>query len=106
MEKYVKDGRVAVLVTKDYGAGWYTNHGEEELVFDKHIVEQVLKGEDIKEYLNMVYKTYNFKYVYYNWAHVPDLEVVWVPENTKFFITEYDGWESVWPINDIPWLEA
>lgn len=106
LEKYIKDDKVAVLITKDYGTGWFTNHYELDLIFDKYLVEQVLRGEDIRQYLNVFYKHVNDKYQYYNWSHVPDLEVVWVPVGTKFIITEYDGMESIWPEQHITWLEA
>lgn len=45
MEKVIRDGKVAVLYSKDFGAGWSTwNDGLEELVFHPKIVEMVLNG--------------------------------------------------------------
>ena len=41
MKKEVRDGKVAVLVSPSFGAGWYTWHGIEELIFHPKIVELV-----------------------------------------------------------------
>jgi hypothetical protein len=47
-EKYIKDGKVAVLYSSGFGAGWYTWNDESltGLVFDRDIVEAVLAEFD------------------------------------------------------------
>jgi len=42
MNKLVRDGKVAVLYSPDYGSGWYTwNPNNPELLFDPAIVQLV-----------------------------------------------------------------
>lgn len=53
MQKVIRNGKVAVLYSPDYGAGWYTWHNKEELVFHPVLVELVEadKQEEITEEL-------------------------------------------------------
>ena len=45
MEKVIKEGKVAVLVSPNYGAGWYSwNSGYKELLFHPKLVEMVEQG--------------------------------------------------------------
>jgi hypothetical protein len=44
MQKMLRDGQVAVLVSPGFGAGWYTWHSIEELVYDPSIVEWLEAG--------------------------------------------------------------
>lgn len=101
--KKIKDGRLCVLYSPGYGAGWYTWHGVEELVFDPVLVDMVLDDadpEDIIDYCKETYGTDN----YYGGAE--DLTVAFVDTGDKFRIEEYDGAESVMCMNDYQWFEA
>ena len=50
MEKVIRNGKVAVLVSNGYGAGWYTwNKAYPECLFDKKMVEAVLRGCTTKQ---------------------------------------------------------
>ena len=50
--RYYRDGKIAVLISPGYGAGWYSwNTEHRECIFDKDIVELVLKKMDILEEL-------------------------------------------------------
>lgn len=90
-EKMVQDGKVAVLYSPDYGAGWYSwNEQHPGLLFDKEIVEAVLGG-DYKQAINIAQQKY--KDAYTNGGY--SLQVKWVPEGTQFYIKEYDGSERV-----------
>lgn len=44
MEKLVRDGKVAILYSKGYGAGWYSWHGIKELIFHPKLIEMVELG--------------------------------------------------------------
>ena len=95
MDKIERDGKIAVLYSPGYGAGWYTWHDKPELVFDPAVVQMVEENrhEDIPAYVK---KTYPGEYLYTGGAE--DLRIKWIPKGTRFEITEYDGSE------DIRWL--
>ncbi len=88
-----KDGKVAVLYSPEYGAGWSSWNDEPEfygLIFDREIAEKVLAGDrdgaaDVAER----------KYPGVLVLGARDLEVEWLPIGTRFEISEYDGYETV-----------
>ena len=49
-EKYIQDGKVAILVSPGFGTGWSTWEGK-ELAYDKRVVEFWLKHKDDKEFM-------------------------------------------------------
>jgi hypothetical protein len=51
MDKVIRDGKVAVLYSPGYGAGWYSWHDNEELLYDPVIVDMV---ESKKHYTEIV----------------------------------------------------
>ena len=104
-DKVVRDGKVAVLVSPGFGAGWYTwNLQHPELLFLPRVVEMVLKGDshyDIESYVNSLYEEDD---VYTGGAG--DLKVVWLPQGSQFQVEEYDGSESLRLKDDDDWLTA
>jgi hypothetical protein len=101
MKKLIRDQKVAVLVSPGYGAGWYTWHGVEQLIYDPSIVEWVEQ-----EALDKVLTYMELKYPDVYCGGVENLEVRWVPKGAQFRIDEYDGAESlVLAINE-HWLTA
>lgn len=55
-ERFVKDGQVGVLLTKDYGAGWSTwtrnQQLAQEILFDVELVQKVLELEALTDELS------------------------------------------------------
>lgn len=101
MEKYIKDGKVAVVYSADYGAGWYTWNRIEELLYDPGLVQLVLDNVAppiIVEYCEARWDISIFS--------SPRLAVAWVPQGAKFRIEEYDGSETVMLESDYVWLSA
>lgn len=91
MEKLVENGKVAVLYSPGYGAGWYTwNRELPEIMFDPAIVKLVIE-ERFDELETFVTLKYDSIYT----GGLMDLEVVWVTEGRLFKIDEYDGNESI-----------
>jgi hypothetical protein len=45
MEKVIRDGKVGVLYSPGHGAGWYSWHDVEELIYDPSIVGWVEQGQ-------------------------------------------------------------
>jgi hypothetical protein len=104
MEKLVRDGKVAVLYSPGFGAGWYswnaTNYGD-ELVFDPVLATYVDEGK-IEEAQSYIAMRYPDAYA----GGVEDLEIRWVPIGTRFTIEEYDGNESVQILENVDWMTA
>ncbi|CAB4133556.1 hypothetical protein UFOVP257_278 [uncultured Caudovirales phage] len=90
MNRVIRDGLVAVLYSPGYGAGWYTAHYIEELLFDPSIVEWLENDEHdkIKHYVTLKYPD-----VYLGGLN--NLSIQWVKQGIAFKIDEYDGSESV-----------
>ena len=92
-KKLVRDGKVAVVHSYDFGAGWSTWCYDREqaagLVFDADIAEKVLAGDEdgAKDVARLKYPA--------AFVSGQTLRVAWVPEGEVFDVTEYDGAESV-----------
>lgn len=103
MDKVIRNGKVAILYSPGYGAGWFSWNTEyKELLFHPKLVEMVENGkrdeltdEWIKENLGID--------IYAGGSR--DLEIGWLPEGTGFRIDEYDGSESITTANDL-WITA
>ena len=102
MEKLIKDGKVAVLVSPGFGAGWSTWNSEnrEALAFDKDIAQAVLDGN-----MALAAKIGEDRYEAYS-GGVEDLVVEWVPQGAAFEIEEYDGSETLHVIGERRYMVA
>jgi hypothetical protein len=112
MEKYIMDGKVAVLYSSGFGAGWSTwNSGRDwngqdlgqVLLYAPAIVEMVLtdtKQEDIRYYCEKLYGAIGY------FGGAADLRVEWMKPGTQFMVREYDGSESIQYKEDTNWLVA
>ena len=93
MEKVKRDGKVAVLYSPGFGAGWFSwNTDHQELLFHPKLVELVelnqrhlITDELVRELLGAEIYT----------GGSDTLRIVWLDEGTAFNIDEYDGSESV-----------
>lgn len=102
IRKLSEDGKVAVLYSPGFGAGWYTWNTEyPQLIFDPAIVRYVERGEKekLKEYMALKYPD---AYL----GGINDLTVAWIPEGTAFRIGEYDGSENLEIMNEASWMIA
>lgn len=104
MEKYERDGSIAVLISRGFGAGWSTWNTDfaNQLAMDKRVVEYVLSDQnrersedEVQEFLESI----GFPHVYC--GGYEDIEIVMVKKGTYFEISEYDGSESLNIINDM-----
>jgi hypothetical protein len=104
MEKVIRDGKVAVLYSPGFGAGWYTwNYSFPECIFDPEIVEMVekeIQGYDIASFAEDKYGSDFYA------GGAGDLRIMWLPEGTMFIINEYDGSESIRVKEEIGWTIA
>lgn len=101
LEKVVRDGKVAVIFSPGYGAGWYSWHLREDLLFEPAIVHWIEQGdfEKIQAHLHLKYPDVYF-------GDIEDLSIKWLDQGTEFIIDEYDGHESVCVKNEVEWLSA
>ena len=100
MDKVVRDGKVAVLVTGDYGCGWYSAHYEPALLFSPEVVRWVEAGKPDSEALaleTMLSEEFSQAYLY----GMKNLEVLWLPVGKRFLIQEYDGLETLLTMEEL-----
>ena len=95
MEKVVRDGKVAVLLSRGYGAGWGSwNYGVDDVImFHPKIVQMVEDGREMDITEEWLKSELGLKEVFTGGRD--GLYIKWVPEGTKFRIDEYDGAESI-----------
>ena len=103
MDKVIVDGKVAVLYSPGFGAGWYSwNKHLPEIVFDSAIVKMVLEErfDELETFMTLKYPD-----VYL--GGMRELEVAWIKEGRLFRITEYDGNEDIeYKDDDEMWMLA
>lgn len=103
VEKHIVDGKVAVLISPGFGAGWSTWSADKDdnfLVFDKGLValaEQHASEDLVEAYLREK-RGEDYHMYMGGWEKV---KVEWVPIGTKFLVHEYDGSESLWFVEDL-----
>lgn len=114
MKKFIKDNRVAVIVSGEYGGGFWTNGGNlyPESIFDPVLVALVLEKNYVEIY-NYIKQTYPSIGIDHYWSKSTDgvsfinyLTVEWVDEGTEFIILEYDGREHVEVKQHFEWMKA
>jgi hypothetical protein len=103
MEKVIKDGKVAVLISTGWGAGWSTwNTESPEMLFDPTLVQMVEDDADMSELVAYAEKQWPNAYH----GGLDELAVRWIDQGTEFRVTEYDGAESIEIKQDINWIVA
>jgi hypothetical protein len=101
MEKVIRDGKVAVLVSHGWGAGFYSWGAPLQAIFDPTLIDLIEK-KHIQEAIDYVEKIYPDVFT----GGIEDLGIEWVPEGAKFIINEYDGSESIQLMDNTDWLTA
>lgn len=88
-EMVVRDGKVAVLVSPGFGAGWSTwADGSEAALYDPAVVAWIEAGKpDID--IEAAFGHHGYL------GGLRDVVIEWVPIGTRFMIDEYDGAESL-----------
>ena len=102
MNKLIRDGKVAVLYSPGYGAGWWSwNTEHTDMMFDPGMAGLVEKG-DLEQM--RVYAELKWPDAYL--GGLENLDIEWLPEGTRFIIDETDGFESVMVRDEIHWRIA
>lgn len=111
VNKVIRDGKVAVLVSPGFGAGWSTwaysgddNYREcmDFMLFDPTLVTMVERGDSAQAI--EAYVTAKYPNTYCGGAG--DLIIEWLPVGTAFRIHEYDGSETVEIRDNMNWSIA
>jgi hypothetical protein len=99
MTRFVKDGKVAVVVASDYSCRWFTNHGVEELLFDPNIVSLVLEIEEAEDKLSIAHDIETYCDSAYGersyYGDSMNLEVQFVPMGSEISVKNINGWEEI-----------
>ena len=99
MEKVIRDGKVAVLISQGWGAGWYSwNTDHKELLFHPKLVEMVEQNR--KNEINDQWILENLGIEMYAGGS-DGLEIHWLPIGTIFDIEEHDGFETIRTMYDL-----
>ena len=101
MEKVIKEGKVGVLISPSFGAGFYTWGYPTKAIFDPTLIELV-ENEKWQEAIDYCESKWEDVYS----GGVQDLRVAWIEEGTRFIVEEYDGAESLRFEEDIDWITA
>lgn len=102
INKLVDNGKVAVLYSPGFGAGWSTwNREVPDLMFDPAIVKFVENDQWAELH---TYVTLKYPGIYT--GGMKELAVAWIPQGTLFRIGEYDGAESIEIQEDTKWIMA
>lgn len=111
IEKYINsEGKVAVLFSSGYGAGWssWNEEHKEQLLFDPEIVKIVLGNSEAYDGSKLIRdhcdKKYGIGSIYT--GGVDTLEIYWATPGELFQIDEFDGYESVSSRDLENWIEA
>ncbi len=101
-DRYVKDGKVAILYSPRYGAGWSTWSDDPRMVFCPRLAEAVDKEASLEELEKIAAEEFPNEYH----GGLKELCIEWVAPGTRFEISEYDGAESVRIFDDVYYLIA
>lgn len=111
MEFYEKDGKIAILISPGFGAGWSTWDGDPSIAYDKRVVEFWLSHKDDWQFMHDVSSIpfrdnpaiEEIKQFFHSigYDHCPymggfdDIVIKWVEPDTLWRINEYDGSEDL-----------
>ena len=103
-EKHIVDGKVAVLYSPGFGAGWSTwayGDSEQAMAMDRDLVLAFLDG-GVDALVKITAQKYPDNYT----GGADDVVVAWLPEGTRFEIRKYDGSETLHTLDNVPWWVA
>lgn len=99
LKPVIRDGKIAIVLAKGYGAQWYTFHKVPELVIDSAIVNTVDSKEYEEEKASYAASIEAYCDLMYGerpvWGDTMELCVKWVREDTCYNIQIIDGIEEV-----------
>lgn len=103
MDKVVRDGKVAVLVSHGFGAGWSTwadDDQREAMLFHPRLVEAAEKEMSVGDVDLILADLFGAD-------NAPDtggwrkIRIQWLPVGERFFVNEYRGSEDIVTSDDL-----
>ena len=97
-DKVIRDGKVAVVISPDFGAGWSTWANESQQEWCRHapeLVEAVERGGTPTKIRELVDATFGVGEGPYMASNISSLVIEWVPVGAPYYIHEYDGSERI-----------
>ena len=99
MKPYIRNGKMGVLVSPNYGSGWSSAYNDNRISWDERVIEKwlELKGSDLDKYEQEdVMEVYlqNIGYDAYMGGY-SNLVLEWVGLGEFFFVQEKDGHEKL-----------
>ena len=102
MDKLIRNGRVAIIYSPAFGAGWSSwSQGDVSMIFDRELAEAV-ERKDVPAMMAIAAAKWPDAYR----GGLEDCELEWVDVGCQFRITEYDGNESVETRDGTDWTVA
>ena len=86
MNKYIKDGKIGILVSPGFGSGWSTWNDIQ--ADDARFVKLIDEGK-LEEAMALANELHLFN------RGLPNCKVVWLESGIKYKITENDGSETI-----------
>jgi hypothetical protein len=103
MSKLIRDGKVAIIVSPGFGAGWSTwNQEYPDCDTAAELAQCILDGGGSLERETVAKRLFPEAYV----GGLDQAEVQWLPEGTHYRIDEYDGAESIETFDETNWRTA
>ena len=105
--RLIRDGKVAVIYSPGFGAGWSTWNIEDcgfsqDLIFDPGLADLIISGRSQEQIEAYVILKWPGAYI----GGLRDARVEWVAQGVEFKITEYDGSESLQFRDGEEWITA
>ncbi len=99
MEKVIREGKVAVIISQGHGAGWYSWNSEyPQLLFHPKLVEMIEEGKRNEIDEEWVERHLGIE-MYAGGAS--GLSIEWLPVGTRFMVEEYDGAERILTVDNL-----
>ena len=103
VQKLTHEGKVAVLISEGFGAGWSTWNDEyPDMLFDPEIAQMIEDDKSEDQIMQVATKKYPKAYL----GGLDGLVVKWLVEGTEFIVDEYDGAESLVIQSQTDWMVA
>lgn len=103
MKKVIRDGKVAVLYSPGYGAGWSTWYIPVEGIFHPELIEAVERNASA-DIIESITKRLFGDSIYI--GDVEQLEIEWIEEGEMFTIIARNGYESIVYAKDMHYITA
>lgn len=101
MNKWIKDGQVAVLISPEHSSGWSTSYDEtaEAMLFDGELAQLIEVGKK-DQATALARRKYPDEYI----ANMDNIVIRWLPVGTRFRVDQYDGAEFITLIEDLNFI--